>query len=492
MNSTSRGGASALVSRVREILGALGEDAGSHDSLVLRIEEAAAAAPDADSAAWIAARLLSRNLKDARFELKERVLELESLYDVGLSIGGQLDLESLCDEILLRSISLTNSRSGALHLFEGGVPVLSRGFGGALLTAEDAVRLTVDAEGEINNAAREAPTCGVRLSECEKCLVVPIQSETRRLGVLAVADKETRDGTIRDFFPADGRLLALFANQAATAIETARLHREAVEKERMDRELEVAASIQREILPRSVPDIPGLAIAAENRSTRQVGGDYYDFFPLAGDRFAFVVADVSGKGVPAALLVSTLASALHLQIEDARTPAELVERVHRHLFRFSRARKFVTLFFGLFHIRTGELQYVSAGHNPALVARAGGALEWLHATGRPVGIFEDSHWTEARTVLEAGDRLCVYTDGITEAQNPMQEEFGTERLAAYFSRVADMPVREAAARLFGEILLFAGTAAQYDDQTLLLLARAATPSSREAFRREPPGTEAAI
>jgi sigma-B regulation protein RsbU (phosphoserine phosphatase) len=318
---------------------------------------------------------------------------------------------------------------------------------------------------------------------------VPIQSETRRLGVLAVADKETRDGTIRDFFPADGRLLALFANQAATAIETARLHREAVEKERMDRELEVAAAIQREILPRSVPDIPGLAIAAENRSTRQVGGDYYDFFPLSGDRFAFVVADVSGKGVPAALLVSTLASALHLQIEDARTPAELVERVHRHLFRFSRARKFVTLFLGLFHIRTGELQYVSAGHNPALVARANGELEWLHATGRPVGIFENSRWTEAKAVLEAGDRLCVYTDGITEAQNPMQEEFGTERLAAYFSRVADMPVREAAARLFGEILLFAGSAAQYDDQTLLLLARAGPPVS-PAFRSPPTGEAA--
>jgi len=465
-------GASALVSRVREILNALGEEPGSDETTLARIEEAVSAAPGDDSAAaWIAARLLSRNLRDARFELKERVLELESLYDVGLSIGGQLDLETLCDEILLRSISLTNSRSGALHLFDGEALLLSRAFGGALLSAEDAVRLTVGAEGEINNAAREASTCGVRLSACEKCLVVPIQSETRRLGVLAVADKETRDGTIRDFFPADARLLALFANQAATAIETARLHREALEKERMDRELEVAASIQREILPREVPDIPGLAIAAENRSTRQVGGDYFDFFPLSGDRFALVVADVSGKGVPAALLVSTLASALHLQIEDARTPAELVERVHRHLFRFSRARKFATLFLGIFHIRTGELQYVSAGHNPALLARAGGELEWLHATGRPVGIFWDSHWTEARTALAPGDRLCVYTDGITEAQNPMQEEFGTERLAAYFSRVAAMPVAEAASRLFGEILLFAGSAPQYDDQTLLLLAR---------------------
>jgi sigma-B regulation protein RsbU (phosphoserine phosphatase) len=465
-------GGTALAPRIREILNALGEDPGDDVSLLIRIEEAVNGAPEEGSnAAWIAARLLGRSLKETRFELKERVLELESLYDLGLSIGGQFDLEALSDEILLRSISLTNSRSGALHLFDGNVPVLSRSFGGALLRAEDAIRLDVGSEGVINNAARDLPTSGVSISDCEKCIVVPIQSETRRLGVLAVADKETRDGTIRDFFPADARLLALFANQAATAIETARLHREALEKERMDRELELAAAIQREILPREVPTFPGLVIAAENRSTRQVGGDYFDFFPLSEDRFAFVVADVSGKGVPAALLVSTLASALHLQIEDARTPAELVERVHRHLCRFSRTRKFVTLFFGVFHTLTGRLEYVSAGHNPALLARANGELEWLPATGRPIGIFRESSWSEAQTHLSPGDRLCVYTDGITEAQNPMQEEFGTERLAAYFSRVAGMPIKEAASRLFDEVLLFAGSSPQYDDQTLLMLSR---------------------
>ncbi len=471
-------GAADLASRIREILTAIGEDPGDDETLLARVEDAAAVSPEGgSSAAWVAARLLGRTLKETRFELRERVLELESLYDLGLSIGGQLDLDRLADEILLRSISLTNSRSGALHLFEGDRAILSRSFGGALLSGEGAVRLELGAEGAINNEAGTLPTAGVRLSECQKCLVVPIQSETRRLGVLAVADKETRDGTIRDFFPTDARLLALFASQAATAIETARLHREALEKERMERELELAAAIQREILPREIPEVPGLAIAAENRSTRQVGGDYFDFFPLAGDRFAFVVADVSGKGVPAALLVSTLASAIHLQIEDARTPVELVERVHRHLRRFSRARKFATLFLGVFHTKTGELQYVSAGHDPALLARADGAVEWLPATGRPVGIFPDSTWEEARATLRPGDRLCVYTDGITEAQNPVQDEFGTQRLAAYFARVADLPVKEAASKLFGEVLRFADGAPQYDDQTLLLLARGESPDA---------------
>src|SRR5262249_37452035 len=156
----------------------------------------------------------------------------------------------------------------------------SRSFGGNLLSAESAMRVELGADGVINNDARSCPTAGVFLSGCEKCLVVPIQHEGKRLGVLAVADKETRDGTVADFSPSDARLLLLFASQAATAVETARLHREAVEKERLERELELAAAIQREILPREIPRFPGVSIAAESRPTRQVGGDYFDFYPL--------------------------------------------------------------------------------------------------------------------------------------------------------------------------------------------------------------------
>jgi sigma-B regulation protein RsbU (phosphoserine phosphatase) len=348
--------------------------------------------------------------------------------------------------------------------------ILSRSFGGELIPSDAADCLELGAEGVINNAAAGTPTCGVRLINCQKCLMVPIHSEGKRLGVLVVADKETRDGTVGDFLLSDARLLMLFAHQAATAIETARLHRAAIEKERMDRELEVAASIQREILPRELPRFPGVALAGETRPTRQVGGDYFDFFPLAGGRFAFVVADVSGKGVPAALLVSTLASAFHLQIEDARDPADLFSRVNRHPFRFSRARKFATAFFGLLEGGSGLLQYVSAGHNPGFLARASGALEELPATGRPLGMFHDSEWKIGTLRLEAGDRLCVYTDGITEALNLSGEEFGAGRLATLLREApSEMPLESLAKQVFASVTAFAGDAPQYDDQTLILL-----------------------
>jgi phosphoserine phosphatase RsbU/P len=465
----SGAGVAAVAARVRELLESLGEEiVEDADAFAVRVAELATEwGADADPRD-LAGRFLARRVKEARFELKERVLELESLYDLGLALAGTLDIDRLADEILFRSISLTNSRAGALYLLEAGRTILSRSFGGELLPPSEAPRLSLDADGEINNAAAVCPTAGVRLGNCTKCLLVPIQADGRRLGILAVADKETRERGVADYTPSDARLLKLFASQAATALETARLHREAVEKERLERELELAAAIQQEILPREIPAFVGSGVAALNRPTRQVGGDYFDFFSPGNDGFAFVVADVSGKGVPAALLVSTLASALHLQIDVAVSPADLVMRVHRHLLRFSRQRKFATLFLGRYH-PDGRLEYVSAGHNPGLLLRVSGAVDELPATGRPIGMFEDSTWEAGSTLLSRGDRLCVYTDGISEAQSAGEEEYGVGRIREALMRWSTEPVSAAARSMLDHVERFARGVPQYDDQTVLLL-----------------------
>jgi phosphoserine phosphatase RsbU/P len=423
--------------------------------------------------ALIAAHRLSRLVKEAEFEVKTRLLELESLYDLGLSLGGQLDLAALGDEVLYRSISLTDAGKGTLVLFDdGGKLLFERSLGGDLLPADRfaAWRLP-DGEAVINNAAATVPTAGERLSSCQKCLAVAISVLGRRLGVLAVADKESRDGSVLDFTATDARLLSLFANQAAAAIETARLHKEAIEKERIERELELAAAIQREILPRSLPEIAGVELAAANLPTRQVGGDYYDFFPLSNGRLGFLVADVSGKGVPAALLVSTVHAAVHLSIDEAKTIVELVERIDRHLRRYAATRKFLTLFFGIIEPESGALRYVSAGHNPALLVSASGTLERLDSTGVPVGMLPHASWREETRTMQPGDLLAVYTDGLTEAVDGSDEEFGLERLERGIAEGRALPPK----RLCDEILLkvadFARGMPQYDDQTLLLLRR---------------------
>ncbi|HWZ84737.1 MAG TPA: PP2C family protein-serine/threonine phosphatase, partial [Thermoanaerobaculia bacterium] len=234
------------------------------------------------------------------------------------------------------------------------------------------------------------------------------------------------------------------------------------------RELELAAGIQRQILPRDLPAVAGLEVAARNRPTRQVGGDYFDFFPLSGGRLAFLVADVSGKGIPAALLVSTVHAAVHLQIDEAKTVADLIGRIDRHLQKFSATRKFLTCFFGLIEPDSGTLRYVSAGHNPALLRRGSGAVEQIKATGVPIGMFPNATWREETVVMEEGDLLCVYSDGITEALDTADEEFGLERLTRLMSPEAPGRVCEA---VFDAVSDFAGDAPQYDDQTLLLLRR---------------------
>jgi len=412
---------------------------------------------------------LARQVRDAEFELKARLLELESLYDLGLSLGGQLDLSALADEVLFRSISLTDAGKGSLVLFEeSGAVLLERSVGGDVVSSREAAAWTLPEGGVINNAAATVPTAGKALAGCEKCLAVAISVPDRRLGVLAVADKESRDGRVLDFTATDARLLSLFANQAAGAIETARLHKDAIEKERIERELELAAGIQRQILPRDLPNVAGLEVAAKNRPTRQVGGDYFDFFPLSGGRLAFLVADVSGKGVPAALLVSTVHAAVHLQIDEAKTVADLIGRIDRHLQKFSATRKFLTCFFGLIEPDSGTLRYVSAGHNPALLRRGSGAVEQVKATGVPIGMFPNASWREETVVMEKGDLLCVYSDGITEALDTADEEFGLERLEKLMSAEAPGGVCET---IFDAVSEFAGDAPQYDDQTLLLLRR---------------------
>lgn len=423
--------------------------------------------------AVLAANRLSRLVKDAEFEIKARLLELESLYDLGLSLTGQLDISALADEVLYRSISLTDAGKGTLLVFgERGAPPLSRSVGGDILPPE-AVRTWDLPAGEaaINNDAANVPTAGVQLSDCQKCLVVPIAMPGRRLGVLAVADKESRDGRVLDFTPADARLLALFANQAAAAIDTTRLHREALEKERIERELELAAAIQRQLLPRELPRLAGLELAGSTLPTRQVGGDYFDFFPLSGGRLGFVVADVSGKGIPAALLVSTVHAAIYLQIDASETIVELVSRIDKHLQRFSAAHKFLTLFFGVVEPGSGLLRYVSAGHNPAILARRSGQIERLSATGVPLGLVPNGSWTEETVPFGPGDLVCAYTDGFTEATNADEEEFGLDRLEGELTSDLGLPARELSDRLFRAVAVFAQGMPQYDDQTLLIVRR---------------------
>jgi phosphoserine phosphatase RsbU/P len=410
---------------------------------------------------------LAHQLRAQDFEARTRGVQLEALYDVGLAIASTLDFEPLCEEILMRAVSLADARRGALYLSDGGSALrLERAFGGDAAPTLD----LADREVAALLTGGATPNC-CALPGAQHLFGVPILSDGEARGVLVVGDKESRRG-VGPFREEDRRTLELLANQAAIALANAELHRDALEKERLEREVELASQIQRQILPTSAPVISGYQVHGWNRPARHVGGDYYDFLALPdGASTALVVGDVSGKGVPAALLVSTLHSALHLLAEREPISPAMFERLNRLILESSSANKFITLFVAELRPRDGRVRYVNAGHNPALLRRASGALEELPASGMPLGLIDGARFTTAEVSLEPGDLLCIYSDGITEAVAPDDEELGSARLGELLAAGDALPLAELVATIDRTVVDFAAGRPQADDQTLVLLRR---------------------
>ncbi len=408
---------------------------------------------------------LKRQIQEQKFQAKFRGVELEALYDVGLAIASTLDLEELCEEALLRAVSLLDARRGALYLLEGERYRLNSRFGGDALddfaAGESGLAEILAGEGR----GPEGWIPGAR-----HLLAVPVEIENAALGVLVVADKESRRG-VGPFPPTDRRTLSLFANQAAIALENAKLHKLALEKERLEREMELAAEIQQQLLPKTMPTIPGYEVIGWNRPARQAGGDYYDFQGLGNGGWGLVVGDVVGKGVPAALLVSTLHSALRVLLDQMEIGPQLIERLNRHIFESSSPNKFITMLLAALDTQGDRLAYLNAGHNPGLLVRAGGEVEELPSAGLPLGLMAQSRFEVSCLELGHGDLVCIYSDGITECEAPDEEEYGLERLRDLLFDQRQQPLAEILHRIDQAVTDFAQGQPQGDDQTVILLRR---------------------
>lgn len=399
---------------------------------------------------------LARRLKHEDFLSRYRGVEIEALYDVGLAITRTLDLDRLGEEILLHAVSLLDARRGALYALDsGGGYRLTRSIGG------DAVD-TIEPGAPVM-ASRVMPGA-------EHLLSTPIEIDGVQRGLLLVADKESRVG-VGAFGDKDQRTLALFANQAAIALETARLHRDALEKERLEREMELASRIQQEILPDQLPSPPGWSLLGWSRPARHVGGDYYDAIDVGAGRLLLVLGDVTGKGMPAALLVSTLHSALRLLCDRDLELGGMLARLNTHIGESSASNKFITLFLAELELGTGILRWSNAGHNPPVLLRRDGQVDLLPASGIPLGLMPFGSWEPRETRLEPGDLLCVYSDGITEAASPSEEELGLDRLVTLLGAAATAPLEEVRQAIDTTVADFVGDQPAADDQTVLLLRR---------------------
>jgi sigma-B regulation protein RsbU (phosphoserine phosphatase) len=395
---------------------------------------------------------LVHEMREGDFQLKSRLWELESLYDIGLSIAATLNVDELADEVLFRMISLTNARRAALFLREGDQFRLYRAFGDPP-ALDDSLIVQLISSPEV-----------VTLEE-GMLVMLPIKGNNATIGVLAAGDRETREGVGR-FEENEMRLLSLFANQVAIALENARLHREALEKQAMQRELDLAATIQRDILPKAIPNVDGLPIAAFSKSAKQVGGDYHAFFERDGV-VSLLVADVSGKSMPAALLVSALHAALQLLFAEDRELGDIATELNKHIHRWSAENKFVTLVMVSIDREQETIEYINAGHNPQYIF-VEGEMELLKSHGLPVGILPNSRYMTQRRRFPKGSFVVLYSDGITEAEDVKGEEFENERLEAVLREDLEATPDAIRDRIAAAVDQYASGAPQKDDQTIVV------------------------
>lgn len=413
-------------------------------------------------------------LKNINFELNHKILELETLYDLGLAISSLMNFNELADEILMRAISLLDANLGALFIKKDdeSVEIVSK-FGAKAANEKELKAIEKSIVNQIIVSKGEALIVNHSKStgelESRKMLAVPIKMQDKILGVLWVGDKEGRQKELLDFTEADARLLNNFANQAAVALENAKLYQASLEKERMERELEVAASIQQNLLPKEAPRIQGYDIASLCIPCRQVGGDYFDFIPLSQEKLALTIADVSGKGIPAALLVSTLQASLQAHSEAEHPPADLVQKLAKSMYRCSLPNKFVTFFFSVLELSKGELSSTNAGHNYPLIISSDGEIKRLKEGGFCLGLFEKSEYSQESNKINQGDILVMYTDGLSEAQNSKEEEFGEPRLIEEVCSHRKLKAAEIIDKILDSVKKFSSTEQFMDDLTLVII-----------------------
>jgi len=307
--------------------------------------------------------------------------------------------------------------------------------------------------------------------------VIPMVAEGESRGVMVIDTRHPRR-----FDQADIRFLQLMANQAAIAIERVRLRDEEMRRQRIEEELAVARQIQLSMLPPACPAIPGWDFTAVYEAARQVGGDFYDFFPLTkeGDRVGLVIADVADKGVPAALYMALSRTIIRNTALDGKTPARALTLTNRYMQNDSRSNMFVTAFYGVLEVTNGRFGYANAGHNPPFIWRAAtGEIERLTKHGIVLGVLPVIRLEDTETILAPGDTLVLYTDGVTEAVNAEYEQFGEERLetAVAFTLDADphTTADELAAVILQTVQAHVGGMPQFDDFTLVVIRRLAFP-----------------
>lgn len=295
-------------------------------------------------------------------------------------------------------------------------------------------------------------------------MIAPIISSEEVLGVFDLESDEPDAYTDDDL-----EVLMLLASQVAIILEKAMLYEQSIERRRLQAQLEVARQVQLELLPARDPKLEGFDISAYNFSTEEVSGDYYDFVSIYDDHLGLVIADVSGKGVPAALLMAFLRASLRAAIQIGYAPNISMAKVNFLLWESTESNQFVTAFYGVLDATNKTFAYANAGHNPPLLMGADGTARFIERGGIPLGMFRDTRYYEYYLPIESGQTLVLYTDGVTEAGSLDGCEFGRERLEQTVREGRHLESRELIKSLHGAILDWTGGRGSSDDATFVIV-----------------------
>ncbi len=412
-------------------------------------------------------------------ELARLNASLRMLNEISVDLLGDIPLPRLLELVLEKTFTFLQPDRGLLMLadehgelkpekvkYAAGVDPsdirLSKTLIQSVVDRKNGV-LLIDAATDVGLGAAES----IRIQGITSCMAAPLFVEDRVIGLIYL---EVRLGR-KSFSEEDLRLLTSLANTAAIKIQNLRLQEGAAARQRIERDMALAWEIQRRLLPEAEPMLPHTELLGRTVPSRTVSGDYYDFFERGDKSLDVVVADVSGKGIGASILAASVQAAFQVWAGEHFPPDRLCTRLNDMVFRRTSPEKFITFFLALYDPESGMVVYTNAGHNPGILVRGDGETQLLGAHGPPLGMFAGKTYGSGSFTMGAGDLLALYTDGVTEAANPEDEEFGTPRLVETLVKARALSVAQIESELGAALLAFTSGTPFGDDRTLVLLKR---------------------
>jgi len=426
------------------------------------------------------ARMASIALRDGQLLASaQRSLDrLQFMIEASKVFNSTLDLSELLGRILDLAKTLTHAERGTLFLVDEKTSEiwsliahglekqeirlpLGRGIAGHVAQSGEVVNIP-DAYADPRFDSETDKRTGFRT---HNILTLPIRNKAGKI-IAALQLLNKAQGSFTD---EDADALLTLSGQMAMSLENARLHRDVIEKERLEREMALARGIQRSLLPDTTPVIPGFDIAVLNEPCFEVGGDYYDFLTLGQNTLLVVVADVEGKGISSAMVMSNLQATLRALALHLHSLNDITESLNRMILSDTGGEKYMTMFIGLIDTRRKAIHYINCGHVPPVIVRPGQEPIELTEGGMVIGLFENVSFARGHVKLQTGDILLVCTDGITEAMDTESEEFGMERVVSIVSTIPELKAKEVVLKVFNDVTEYSRGGTHMDDKVMMAI-----------------------